>query len=180
MSSLGNAYRKVYRSGLASEWPRFILFSPTDGGGWGNKLRGLTLAFVFALCTKRILVVHDFLINENFLAPDDTDWSLEKWQKALRSISDIRIMNLHLRPEDFDKEEWDEFETQSMDSLFPERLVVLDQSIGFIDALFRNPNYSDFLRHCGLDIDSKLSWLGAICRYVLSRPSPKLRGRRMR
>lgn len=174
MSNFTEEYAKAYTELLRTNANRFILFRPRDGCGWGNKLRGLTLCFVFALCTKRILVVDDPIIAEHFFPPDGTNWSINRWSKTLRSITDRRVMNLHLRPEDFSREEWRDYETKSMDSLFPERLVILEQSIGFIDALFRNPRHEPFLGSIGLNTNSKLFWLGSICEYMLARPTRKL------
>ena len=175
MATIGEAYRNAYGEALKSKPLRFVLFQPRDGCGWGNKLRGLTLSFVFALCTKRILVVNDYLITEHILPPDGTDWSMKGWKAELGKLSGSRQMDLRLRPDDFDAAAWRRYETESMDSLFPERLIILTQGVSFIDALLRNPNHEPFLRTCGIDTTSKLSWLGIICGYLLARPTEKLR-----
>lgn len=175
MKDISKVYADLYGDLLRSGAKRFILLQPRDGCGWGNQLRGLTLCMIFAVCSRRIMVVDDFLLEEHFLPPEGTDWSIRRWQKALSRISDRRVMNLHLRSEDFDAREWKEYETQNLDALFPESLIILNQSIGFIDAIFRNPHYKPFLKGLGFDIDSKLSWLGSICEYLFSRPSPRLK-----
>ena len=169
---LRRAYAEAFREGVTRS--RFVLFHPTDRGGWGNRLRGLTLCFAFALCTRRVLVVDDFLVYEHFIAPEGTDWSIRTWRSAMDEIFNHRRMNLKLRPEDFDPAAWKTYETQSMEDLFPEKVIVLNQSIGFIDALFRNPHYIPLLVDFGLDTDSKLSWLGSVCKFLLSRPTRKL------
>lgn len=174
MATIAQAYRDAYDQALQSDPLRFILYKPKDGCGWGNKLRRLILSFVFALCTKRILVVEDYLITEHLLPPKGTDWSASRWAPELRKTSDFRSMDLRLRPDDFDVAAWKRYETESMDSLFPERVITLGQGVSFIDALLRNPYHEPFLRTCGIDTSSKLRWLGAISSHLLSRQTKKL------
>lgn len=172
--NLKEQYTSLYRDLLNSKEPRFIVFRPTDQSGWGNRLRGLTLCFLLSLCTKRILVVDDFLIVEHFEAPDGTDWSARKWRGAMGLVSDRKTMVLHLRPENWDSKEWESYASKSMESIFPQKMLILTEGIGFFDALIKNPYYEPFFKECGLDTSSKLSWLGKVCKYLLSRPKPKL------
>ena len=112
MNSLSDAYRDIYNELVRSNAKRFILVQPKDGCGWGNQLRALTLGLIFAVCSRRILVVDNFLIEEHFLPPAGIDWTFRRWRGILDGISQKRKMNLRLRPEDFDQNAWEKYETQ--------------------------------------------------------------------
>jgi len=170
-------YREIYDSCLAkTERQRFIVFEPLDQSGWGNRLRGLTLCLLFALATRRILVVHDFLIEEHFLAPEGCSWKFKKWADSLASMRiEPDVMDLHLSPSDWNQEEWLLYASESMDSLYPSKIVFLRQSVGFFDQLIANPHYGELWESLGLNVHSKIEWLGSLINAFLNRPAHRLR-----
>jgi hypothetical protein len=172
-------YREIHETCRAdSDLRRFIVFEPQDQSGWGNRLRGLTLCLLFSLATRRILVVHDFLIEEHFLAPEGCSWKYRDWEEALGSSrNETQVMDLHLSPSDWNEEEWRSYANESMESLYSAKIVVLRQSVGFFDQLIANPYYKDLWESLELDTRSKISWLGSLTQAFLNRPTPKLENR---
>lgn len=171
---ISKLYLDIYREQLSSEYPRFLVFYPKDRSGWGNKVRGLTFCFLFSLCTRRLLVVRDFLIVEHFKPPEGTNWSIARWKRVIKSRNDMRVLNLRLRPDNWDDAAWANYESQSMDDLFPESVLVLDEAVSFADAIVANARYAQLLNEIGIDRDSKISWVGALCEELLSHPTDKL------
>lgn len=177
ISPLIKKYQEIYNYyKINPNQSRFILFEPRDQSGWGNRLRGLTLCILFAIATRRVLVIHDFLLEEHFLAPEGCSWKYRDWKKLLTSFSiQPNIMNLHLSPYDWNQEEWLSYANESMDALFPGKVVVLRQSIGFFDQLIINPHYKALWLSLGLNPESKTQWLGSLINDFLNRPTPKLK-----
>ncbi len=168
-------YRTIHQSMTTNKDVRFMVFEPLDRTGWGNRLRGLTLAILMALATKRILVIKDFLIEEHFDPPEGCLWRYRDWRQQLSIIADRQTMDLHLQPTNWNQEEWESYATESMDTLFSARVVVLQESIGFFDQLIRNPHYQEVWKACGLDTTSKLAWLGQVTSALLERPTSRMR-----
>jgi len=127
------------------------------------------------VATKRILVVKDFLIEEHLLPPAGCRWSHREWKQQLRrGLSETRVMELHMATHKFDQQEWDTLGRESMEILFPERVVVLQESIGFFDQLIANPHYRDLWDSLGIQPADKLAWIGLVTSQFLSRPTTKL------
>jgi len=171
---ISKLYLDIYSEQRSSDYPRFIIFYPKDRSGWGNRLRALTFCFLFSLCTRRLLVVKDFLIEEHFKAPEGTDWSISRWKKVIKSRNDVRVLELRLRPDNWDEAAWADYKSQSMDDLFPESVLVLDEGVSFADAIVANARYVQLFDDIGIDRSSKVSWVGALCEELLSHPTDKL------
>jgi hypothetical protein len=62
-----------------------------------------------------------------------------------------------------------------MEILYPSKIVYLRQSVGFFDQLIANPQYRDLWESLGLNIHSKIEWLGSLINAFLNRPTHKLR-----
>lgn len=154
---------------------RFVYYYPTDHTGWGNQLRGFVLSLLISLASRRILVVRDFLIEEHFLPPEGCRWDYASWKMVLRALEpETQEIVLHLSPSDWDETAWQSYASRTLDDLFPARVVSLHAGAGFSDQLMINPQYADLWRTLGLDVTSKISWLGTLCRAFLNRPSDKL------
>jgi hypothetical protein len=167
-------YLQIYNEQKAKEFPRFIVFQPNDRSGWGNRIRALMLCYLFSLCTRRLLIVKDFLIEEHFLPPKLTDWSMTKWKNVIKERNDIRVMNVKLRPDNFDDLAWMQYCSSSFDTIFPESVLIHDEGVTFAEAIVSNPIYQPLLSSIGIDSKRKMAWVGTLAKEILSRPTNKL------
>lgn len=169
-------YQAQYRELVSGPEPlRFLVFEPLDRTGWGNRLRGLTLGILMAVATRRILVLKDFLLEEHFDPPEGCLWRYGEWKKRLRvTETEVQVMDLHLQPSNWNQTEWEAYRTESMEVLFPARVVYLRESIGFFDQLVANPLYQAVWQACALPVESKIAWLGLVTEAFLDRPRPRL------
>jgi hypothetical protein len=167
-------YLQIYNEQSAKDFPRFIVFQPNDRSGWGNRIRALMLCYLFSLCARRILIVKDFLIEEHFLSPEFTNWSMKKWRNVIRARNDIRFMNVKLRPDNFDGVAWTRYCSESLDTIFPESVLIHDEGVTFAEAIVSNPIYQPLLSSIGIDAKRKMGWVGTLAKEILSRPTDKL------
>ena len=174
---IASYYQNLFKelAALPQNERRFVYYFPTDHTGWGNKLRGFTVALLFAIATKRILVIREFLLEENFLPPEGCTWGHRFWRDELKALAaQTTTLILELSPSNWNEDQWQSYARESMDSLFPARVIALREGAGFCDQLIANPHYAALWNSVGLDTGSKLSWVGGLCKAFLNRPTAKL------
>lgn len=150
----------------------FVLYRPTDGTGWGNRLRGLTLCHLLARATGRSLYVDDVLINEHFDSPFEIDWT---WSRAPASLKTSATTKLRprLSPSDWDQAAWESYQRDDLNSIFSGTNWELNAGLSFADALLLNPLYLTCWESMGLDPHDKIQWMGKAVSELLRKPSSK-------
>ena len=117
----------------------------------------------------------DFLIEEHLLPPVGCRWRYQDWKAKIgRRTAETRVMELHMATHKFDQKEWDTLGRESMEVLFPERVLILQESIGFFDQLIANPHYQNLWIALEIKPSDKVGWIGLVASQFFSRPTPKL------
>lgn len=171
---------KKYYESQALDWlkqGRVLFYQPADNTGFGNKLRGLVGAFVFALLSKRFFFMCDEFVHAFFESPFIFSWLSQEYQEAKTLAQKAIKLSPPLRPDNWSEKFW-QFVSKELIEGFPQDTSVwYTESTSFYDALLGNKQYEALFLSFGMDPGNKVATVGSFSSLLLGKLRPVWRER---
>jgi hypothetical protein len=168
-------YRVVYEREMANlaagRPPRVALHRGIMMYGWGNRLRNLMTAMLFALATDRVLLIDHPQHQEQFLEPEGFRlYQTEADAKALKQPG-VTWYQLQTHKE-LDGEE--EVRNTNFEQAYPHNVVVFHEGWDIDDGIFENPNVREKLIRLFGGFSHQVEVNERLFSWIFSRPRPEL------
>eukprot|EP00906_Rhabdomonas_costata_P034810 RCo048961 len=146
----------------------FIVFRPTDGVGWGNRLQGQQSAFLFALLTGRLFVADHRELHLVFMPPEGIEWEYSKLSHLFPSSFSSRVFSPTR-----DLATARLLYESNLTKAFPERVLWQYHSAPYDYMFATNINYQSVIRHL-FGTSSRWARACVLNSFLLSRPQQRL------
>tara|TARA_R110000823_G_scaffold290583_3_gene408854 strand:+ start:5984 stop:6985 length:1002 start_codon:yes stop_codon:yes gene_type:complete len=141
---------------------KYFIYRKGDVTGLGNKLRGIHIAFLTSLLTKRKFICNYHYLNNYFNAPDGLNW--DPSQLPNKKFTERIIAPLQ------SEQELHEMCTLNLDDYLKEDIIIHHQGNTWVSDFLSNPHYTEKLNWL---FDGDLSMknvIGSLMEYLLSIP----------
>ena len=145
---------------------KYFLYRKGDVTGFGNKLRGIHIAFLTSLLTGRKFICNYHYLNSYFSCPEGVNW--DPTQIEGKQLTHRLLDPLHR------EQELHELCTQDLNVYLNEDVIVHQQGNTWIHDFISNPHHLEKLNWLFDNDLSIKNMMGTIMSFLLSEPKKEL------